>query len=402
MELGALGSTNPFQPDTEPNAEMQTIAEHQSLENAKSCSVGSGDFQSEFLQSDAPVVSGNEMAISGSARRFQLKDKFGAAVKSVRRSTPQENSSTADDDNAGRFSLRRRSVGGEMHASSGPIKLRGIRVGSGNPADELRDSYTPDMDLQLRKIEGCWVTKVETCEVGNGGSPHLKTEDSVGEISNAKDSAGESQVASTFDEELQEDGGESNGSEYMPSDRDSVVWTNAQSLPSFSGHEGLQQKDGEVTSVGDSTHPNRDNVVGTEDSQSLPPLSKRQVNLQREFRIHIFPNEGGAKNAEDCWHATEVVRSVSDVLALHATISACVSCLASMVTAETPSSADHESSKSSSSLTRQGNMIALDGVFLAGKLLVGLVESGLTEIEDTKQYIEYQCKLLCFPTCQHG
>jgi hypothetical protein len=419
-ELGASGDTIRLQPDTEPNAEMQTIAEHESLGNAKSSSVGSGDIQSEFLQSDASVVSGNEMAISGSSLRFQLKDKFGAAVKSVRRSTPQENSSAADDDNAGRFSLRRRSGssvrteadGGQMHDSSGAIKLRGVRVGSGNPADELHDLYAPDMDLQLRKIEGCWVTKVETCEVEAGVSPHLGTEDSVGEsqalsfleeglqedgkVSNTKENVGELQVASTFDEGFQEDVGASNENESMLLERDAVVGTNgAQSLPSLSEHEGLQQEGGDFTSVGESTHPNRENVVGTKDAQSLPPLSKRQVNLAREFRIHVFPNKGGAENAgEDCWHATEVVRSVSDVLALHATISACVSCLASMINAETPGSADHDSSKSRSSLIPQGNMTALDGVLLAGKLLVGLVESGSTEIEDTKSYIEYQCTLV--------
>jgi hypothetical protein len=410
-KLDASGNTNRFQPDTQPSAEMQTIAEHESLKNTKSCSVGSSDIQSEFLQTDALVFFGNEMPVSISARRFQLKDKLGAAVKSVRRSTPQENSSATDDDNTGQFSSRRPSGSGHMHGSSGAIKLRAIRVGSGNPADELHDSHAPDMDLQ--KIEGCWVTKVETCEVENGVSPHLGIEDSVGEpqapsnleeglqedgeASKTKDNVGESQVASTSDEGLQVDVGVSNGSEYMLSDRDALVWTNAaHSLPTTSEYEGLQQEDGGVTSVGDSTHPNRDNVVGTKDAQSLPPLSKRQVNLEREFRIHVFPKKGGAENpGEDCWQATEVVRSVSDVLALHSTISACVSCLASMINPNTPGSAEHESSKSRSSLILQGKMTALDGVLLAGKLLVEIVESSSTNIEDRKPYIEYQCKSLC-------
>lgn len=417
MELGASDSTIQFQQDTESMGEMQTIAEQEPLEVITSSPTGSDEIRSESLQHETSGVTDYEIATLSSSRRLQLKDKLGAAVKSVRRSMPRENSSATDDINADRFSSRRRpgsfvrmeADGGQMCDAFDAVRLRGIHVGSGNLADELYVSEAPDMCVHLRKIEGCWITKVEACEKVNVVSPCLGTEDSLRE----------SRAVLTTDEGLQEDGDVRESQEVSTPDisphedvnvldvDESVLQNHAmvggtndaQMLRTLLEHKDLQEG-GDVSSVDDSKLPHHDDAVGIKDAQLPSSLSERQINLDREFRIHVFSNKGGAENAgEERLQVTEVVRSVSDILALHTTISACVSCLSSLINSETLCLADHERSNARCSLIPQGDMPVLDSVLLAGKLLVGLVESGSTEIDDKKSYIDYQCKLLYCATC---
>ena len=198
---------------------------------------------------------------AGSGRGQQLKSKLGAAVQSVRRSTTQDGSRRRRFGSSGNDGNDNAS----MLDASGAIKLRGIHVGYGNPIDELHFSHTTDVDIDLKATKGYWVSSVELCSI----------EDNTVVLSISEESA----------------------------------TTEAISGPAVA--ECSQESSSDPKTEMDDVAAN---------------IPDRHISLEHGFRIRsVSGSEWGQVGMEvERSVASEVVRSVSEVLALHTALSDCV------------------------------------------------------------------------------
>lgn len=303
---------------------------------------GVGFDSSQSIESDE-VSSENLTTSSGPARRQQLKSKLGAAVQSVRLGTSQDGS------------LRRRfggSAGEDSHDArfldpSSTLKLRGIHSGHGNPVDELNGDYT-DADVQLETVRGLyWVASVAVCKLENEIPAPLETENTVYETTPP--------IANEISQEV-------NGGD-------------------------------QLTDTSSTADPDRDEEG---EAHEEPKLSDRQRRLENAYKIHVFSGEDEiSRSGENEGDVSEVVRSLSDLLALQTALSDCVSRVILVATCSTGKrSTENEAGEeegSPDSLSDK-DMNSLDSVRFAGRLLRGLVETGSDEFENEKEYNDYQCE----------
>ncbi len=267
---------------------------------------------------------------AGSGRGQQLKSKLGAAVQSVRRSTAQDGS------------LRRRfgSSGKEgndnanLLDASSAIKMRGIHVGNGNPVDALCFGRTTDVDIDLKAIKGYWVSSVDFCSIQD--ETRVPPSEEIG------------------------------GTEASPG---SVV----------AGHS--QESSGDT------------NIEMGGVAANMPD---RHICLEQGFRMRVVSGtEGGQVGVgleNERAVASEIVRSVSDVLALHTALSECVGRVILVATSEASIGQGENGGDTHRTYLPDQDMNALDSVRYAGRLLKGLLETGSDEFENPKTFNDYQCK----------
>jgi hypothetical protein len=267
---------------------------------------------------------------AGSGRGQQLKSKLGAAVQSVRRNAAQDGS------------LRRRFVSsgkeGNDNASlldaSSAIKVRGIHVGNGNPVDELCFGRTTDVDIDLKAIKGYWVSSVDFCSI-----PDETTVPPSEEIGGTEASPG------------------------------SVV----------AGYSQEWSGDNDIEMGGVAAN-----------------MPDRHICLEQGFRMRVVSGtEGGRVGVgveNERGVASEIVRSVSDVLALHTALSECVGRVILVATSEAAIGQGENGGDRKRTYLADQDMNALDSVRYAGRLLKGLLETGSDEFENPKTFNDYQCK----------
>lgn len=300
---------------------------------------------------------------TGPSRRL-----LGAAVKSVRRTVSQDSCGLPGDTNTGRFSLRRR-FGSSMQADSANMNgsydsttLRGIRVGRGNPVDALRGRENHDIDLKLRRIERCWIARVEICKVESDIASRLATENGN-------------------DESKPSDGNVPNNETLAPPEHEEEsIRVDARRINDASAyHDG-----------GDDL---KESIKDTPSQQVTS--EQRQLVPEMEFRIHYFPGKVESE-AQQRLQPIRIVRSLSDVLAFHTTISTCVSCLQALADLEPRNvSSEEDGIEQSGSVLPHEAMTILEIVRLAGRLLSGILsEYDSRNLDDTKAFAEYQCKEL--------
>ena len=307
----------------------------------------SDDIQAESFHSGGDgSLDHNAFTSTGVTRRSQIKNKLGAAVKSVRRSATQESASKDEDDSAGRFNLRRRLRDSAKPGGIDSIKLRGIYAARGNPVDLLGVEDVPD-DVPLQRIEGYWVVNVVACAVTSAFTA----------ASESRKGVEEHQPLSTMHE-------------CEPDEGDTLNKDNASEFE-VCPHQAADQMD-------------------TPGPSALP---EPNVPLDRAFRIS-FLSHIDASAEGDTRQVSEVVRSLSDILALHTTISDCVYRILSSEGHKVYNSTNNVDEASRSNAIALSDMPPLDIVRFTGKLLNGLLEAGSAETEESKSFADHRGKRL--------
>lgn len=310
----------PLEESTTPSTGNEGPAKFSdSLEAMEASGSEDGVAQLSTVETDLSTAT-SAVAPTGSARGQQLKSKLGAAVKSVRRGT-QRNSSREDNDDSAFFD------------PSNALKLKGIHVGHGDPA-ELLGKHFIDVDVDLKRIDGCWIASVEACTIEkNDESP------------SAPEMVDDKPLPPVTTDALQEDANEAKETDYDKEEND-------------------------------------------EDLTSADP--SRQSRLEGAYKISIGFAKDRLSSSEEGKDMVEVTRSLSDLLSLQSALSESVS---RVIVAATLAKNENDANANSDSPTEE-EMNSLDLVRLAGRLLRGLVETGSDDFEGPKEFHDYQCKFV--------
>lgn len=308
----------------------------------------------------------NQNAPNGRFKIRQRVSKIGSTVRSVRRGQSQR----AQDDELN----TRRSVA-ERPADSSELKLKAIRVGAGHPAEEIGERGMPLRETPLKRIDGFWIVEV-VCE-----DVEVKVDQAVGLSQPVLD------VNEAATDTVEKEGDGANGQEAL---EESIDGTTQES-------EAVADMGDEEVRSSDEQRAFEESIDGThstekESTVSLVPRQKaNEFRLDKGFRIRVLhqrsPSLTSVNTSKDAF--TEVVRTYSDVLALHSIVSEKV--------AETLLQASLKADENSQGEDNHINSVLLglsplEMLRCTGSRLGGLMNTLSSDLQDAER--SYQCEIL--------